>query len=118
MRYFDFSGLIKKYTTSFKVISSGEGYYNDLGDYVESEPAESMMQGAIISLKEDKIYRSEGLLTEQDRQLFMTDPLPKGLIGSTVIYKGNKYKVQEAVENSDFTNVWNYLLKHISVFNE
>lgn len=117
MKYFDFTGLIRKYTTSFKVISSGKGYYNDLGDYVESEPTESLMQGAIISLKEDKIYRSEGLLTEQDRQLFMTEPLPKGLIGSKVIYKGNKYKVQESTDNSEFTGVYAYVLKFVSAFN-
>lgn len=117
MAYFDFNRLIDKYSSEFNVLSSSEGYYDEYGEYQAGKPAQSTMRGAIISLKEDKIYRSNGVLTENDRQLFMKVPLPAGLIGSTVVYKGNKYKVQNSTENAEFTGVWNYLLKHISAFN-
>lgn len=110
--------MISKYSSEFKVISNKGGYYNESGDYVKSEPTETTMTGAIISLKEDKIYRSEGLLTSEDRQLFMTTALPAGSIGSTVVFNGNKYKVQQLIENAEFTGVWGYLLKFVSAFNE
>lgn len=100
------------------MLSSNDGYYDESGDYVKPEPTENKMTGAILSLKEDKIYRSEGQLTSEDRQLFMTSPLPAGSIGSTVVFNGNKYKVQQVIENSEFTGVWGYLLKFVSAFNE
>lgn len=118
MKYFNFDALIDKYSVDFTVISTGDGHYDDMGEWVTGTEKTTQMSGAIISLKEDKIYRSEGLLTSNDKQLFMVNPLPKGMIGSTVIYKGNKYKIQETVENSEFTGVWMYVLKHISAFNE
>lgn len=116
MKYFNFESLIKKYETSFTVISTRDGEYDDKGDWQPGAEEKSEMSGAIISLKEDKIYRSQGLLTEKDRELFMIKPLSEGLIGSTVIYKGNKYKVQETTDNSDFTGIWAYTLKYVSAF--
>ena len=116
MKYFNFDALIDKYSVDFTVISTGEGHYDDMGEWVTGTEETTQMSGAIISLKEDKIYRSEGLLTSNDKQLFMVNPLPKGMIGSTVIYKGNKYKVQETTDNSDFTGVWAYTLKYVSAF--
>lgn len=118
IRYFNFEPLISKYSSEFNVISSNEGYYDESGDYVESEPTKKTMTGAILSLKEDKIYRSEGQLTSEDRQLFMTTALPDGFIGSIIVFNGNKYKVQQMIENAEFTGVWEYLLKYISAFNE
>ena len=41
MAYFDFSGLIDKYTMDFTVLSAGESHYNDLGDLVTDEPKRS-----------------------------------------------------------------------------
>lgn len=117
MKYFEFSGLVKKYESTFTVISTSGGSYDDLGEWQPGEATETAMKGAIISLKEDRIYRSEGMLTEQDRQLYMTEPLPEGLIGSIVVYKGNKYKVQNITDNSEFTGVYSYLLKFVSAFN-
>lgn len=117
MKYFNFESLIKKYETFFIVISTSEGKYNDKGDWQPGTEEKTQMSGAIINLKEDRIYRSQGLLTEKDLQLFMLKPLSDGLIGSTVIYKGNKYRLQETVENGDFTGIWAYLLKYISAFN-
>lgn len=116
MKYFDFTGLIKKYETSFTVISASEGGYNDLGEWQPGTEEQTEMRGAIISLKEDKIYRSEGLLTAQDRQLFMLEPLVGGLLGATVVYNNNQYKIQGTTDNSEFTGVYSYVLKFVSAF--
>ena len=116
MKYFNFAGLIKKYETTFTVISTSNGGYNDLGEWQPVTEEQTEMRGAIISLKEDKVYRSEGLLTSQDRELFMLEPLPGGLLGATVNYNGNKYKIQGTTDNSEFTGVSSYVLKFVSAF--
>lgn len=116
MAHFNFTGLIKKYETTFTVISTSNGGYNDLGEWQPGTEEQTEMRGAIISLKEDKVYRSEGLLTSQDRELFMLEPLPGGLLGATVIYNGNKYKIQGTTDNSEFTGVSSYVLKFVSAF--
>lgn len=75
------------------------------------------MSGAIISIKEEKIYRSEGQLTAEDKQLYTTTALGTGFVGSIIVYKGNKYRVHQMIENAEFTGVWSYILKYISAFN-
>ncbi len=117
MAYFDFSGLIEKYSVSFTVLCSGEGHYNDLGDWVTDEPEEQEKTGAIIGISESKLYRSDGVLTEKDKQLYMLESLGK-IDKAHVIYAGNKYKVeQEPTEgNAQFTGCYSYVLKWVSAF--
>ncbi len=118
MRYFNFTRLIQRYSVPFTVIVPGAGRYNDMGEYVANEKVEKQLTGAIISLKEERIYRSEGMLTRNDRQLYMLQPLENALIGATVIYEGRQFKITEDVDNSMWTGVYTYLLKHVSAFTE
>ena len=117
MAYFDFSGLIDKYTVDFTVLSAGESHYNDLGDLVTDEPQEQAKRGAIIGISESKIYRSDGVLTEKDKQLYMLESLGK-INKAYVIYAGNKYKVEQEPNegNAQFTGVFSYVLKWVSAF--
>lgn len=115
MAYFNFNRLIKKYTNSFTVIKS-VGEYDDYGDW-NITTTETPQQGAIIGISENKIYRSDGVLTAKDKQLFMTESL--GDITETfVLYKGNKYKVEQETSagNEQFTGVFSYVLKWVSAF--
>ncbi len=118
MGYFNFDSLIDKYTVNFTVINIGEGHYDDLGEWVTAEPVKTDMQGAVIGISENKIYRSDGVLTEKDKELFMKESL--GAIDkATVLYDGNKYKVETNPQNnSGFTGVFQYTLKWVSAFKE
>ena len=118
MAYFDFSRLIRKYSTDFTVITTADGYYDDMGDWVAGSTAEVTMNGAIISHKESKIFRAEGTLTANDRRLFLLQPIDSKLIGATAIYKGRKYNIEDCTDNSEFTNVWAYTLKYVSAFKD
>lgn len=120
MAYFDFRRLVNKYSRSFTVITKGKGGYNKAGDYVNGETTETVLKGAIIGLNEKKIYRSGGTLTEQDRALYMLQPLDNALMSSTVLFQGNLYRIEaeQGGGNADFTNVWAYTLKYVSAFNE
>lgn len=118
MRYFNFNNLIDKYTVDFTAINSGVGGYDDLGEWVAATPVKTDMRGAIIGISETKIYRSDGVLTEKDKELYMKEPL--GPIDKAyILYDGNKYRVEANPQNnSQFTGVFQYTLKWISAFKE
>lgn len=113
MQYFDFSDLIEKYSTEFTAISGSEGSYDDTGTYQYTK-TEKTLTGAIIGISDGKIYRSDGTLTDKDKYLFMAEPIP--LRDTEVIYKNNRYRVEEQVENAEFTGVYQYTLKYVSAF--
>lgn len=115
---YNFNRLIKKYSSEFKTITLINGYYNDNGDWVKGDEAETTMTGAIISFTEDKIYRSSGTLTSNDKRLFTLEPINNALKGSKVLYDGKVYSVEQSRDNAKFTGVWAYTLKYVSAFNE
>ena len=113
--YFDFYDLINKYSTVFKAVVASEGNYNDTGEY-SCIKEERELTGAIIGISDGKLYRSAGTLTDKDKYLFMFEELP--LNDMEIVYKNNRYKVEEQVENAEFTGVYQYTLKYVSAFNE
>lgn len=118
MTYFNFSRLIKKYESEFTALTLTEAKLNDLGDFVKGVKTETILQGAIISFAENKVHRSEGKLTTNDKRLFTTEPIDKALHGAKVIYEGNVYNIEVSTSNSKFTGVYSYLLKWTSAFKE
>lgn len=118
MQYFNFEYLIRKYSTTFTVKVPSKGEYNDRGKFVVGNPTEYSFTGAIISHRQSKVFRSEGRLTQQDRALYMLEPLPDDLQGAFIVYEGNKYTIDSKLENAAFTGVYAYHLKFISAFKE
>lgn len=118
MQNFDFSGLIDKYETDFTVVSEAKGGYDDSGEYVKGEISEQQMSGAIIAYSEEKVYRSEGTLTQQDRLLIMQEPVSEALLGAEVLYQNKMYRIEDNTENAEFTGVYQYTLKYVSAFNK
>lgn len=93
---------------------------NDAGVYVEGTPTKTELYGAIIGFSQNKVHRSEGNLSAMDKALHMLSPIDNALIGATIIFEGNKYKIetQRGESNAEFTGVYSYTLKHISAFKE
>lgn len=118
MPYFNFARLVQKYSSEIKTITLIDEYYNDSGDLVKGEKKKTTIQGAVISYKDSVIHRSEGRLTEKDKQLFMLEPIEKALRGSKAIYDDNVYTIEDCTENAKFTGVWVYTLKYVSAFKE
>ena len=118
MQYFNFERLINKYMSEFDVITFSAGGYNDMGDYVKSEPVTKKLKGAIISSRDNKNIRTDGTLTSSDKQLFMLEPIENALIGAEIIYKDNKYKIEDCTENAEFTGVWVYTMRYVSAFDK
>ena len=119
MQYFNFANLIRKYSKEITaIIPTGDSTLNETGDYVKSEPKKVTFMGAIISHRQSKVFRSEGTLTQQDRALYMLEPLEFDLQGALIIDGGKSYHVVNKLENAEFTGVYNYTLKYQSAFDE
>ena len=117
-QYFNFQRLINKYKNTFEVITRVAGYYDDEGDWVNGETYTVTLEGAIIGVSERQIMRSEGALTEKDKNLYMTTPIDYKLHGVKVVFKGNIYDVTSYVDHAEFTGVYPYTLKYVSAFDE
>ena len=119
MTEFNFTYLINKYSSDFVAeIPSENGEWNDMGDYVPSEPTKVTLHGAIISHRQNKIFKSGGAITEKDMALYMLEPLKNSLQGAKITYEGNCYSIGSLLENSKFTGVWAYNLTFVSAFDK
>lgn len=116
---FNFQRLIEKYSTDFVAeIPSEGGKWDDMGEWGAGEPKKVTMRGAIISHRENKIFKSGGTITEQDKALYMLEPLKSSLQGAKILHEGNSYSIGSLLENSEFTGVWAYNLKWCSAFDK
>lgn len=117
MAYYNFNSLIEKYSADFTVISVAPGAYDDKGDYQPGKTTRTQKRGAIMGLSDEKIYRSEGMLTSKDKQLLMRESLGCDYDNAHVVFGGNKYKVEsQPNDNHVATGVWEYTLKFVSAF--
>ena len=114
--YFDFYDLIGKYSTSFTLVQEEKGQYDEKGDYVKGETVKTELTGAVMNIRDSKLYRSEGTLTSADKELYCFDKI-ENIVNAYVIWKDNKYKVETTEENAEFTGVYRYTLKYVSAFN-
>ena len=118
-QYFDFKRIVKKYSVDFvALIPSEGGKWNDMGDWVAGEPKKVNLRGAIIAHRESKVFKSGGTITQQDRALYMLEPLESSLQGAEILFGGNSYSIGSLLENSEFTGVWAYNLKYCSAFDK
>lgn len=110
---FIFKDLIREYSVTFEVETEAtEGTYDDLGEYVEGVPATYTSKGALVPLASRVVYESGGRLDEMDRQLIKTgEPIP---LGTHVLYKGRRYRVESWTNHGDYGDFETYLLKHVS----
>lgn len=115
-QYFDFSGLIDSYSTTFVVVTHTDAGYDEAGDYHKGQEKRTEYSGAIIAFKESKVFRSEGAITAKDKRLYMQERLPQALVGAFVEYGGQKYRIESELENAEFTGIYSYLLKWVSAF--
>lgn len=115
-QYFDFSSLITDFENPFQVVTHTGSGYDAAGDWQEGQETITELKGAIIGFKESRILRADGAITAKDKRLFMRQRMPDALIGATVIYQGQKFKIESETENAEFTGVYSYLLRWVSVF--
>ena len=113
--YFDFWDLIDKYSTSFTLAEESKGCYDSKGSYVKGEIKKTELTGAIMNIKDSKLYRSEGTLTSADKELYSFNKIDN-IVNAFIVWKGNKYRIEGNEENAEFTGVYRYTLKYVSAF--
>ena len=115
MKLYNFTRLIQKYSVPFCLHRSQGAYVGG-----KWEPGGEIVQrlfGAIVLMKDHKIYSSGGTYTQQDRELYLTTPLKAPLSDYRVVYKGNTYAVEEGRNFEDYADVAVYVLKRVSGVN-
>lgn len=118
MAEFDFSYLIEKYSSDFVVVIPSDGDYDDMGRWVEGSTTQKTLRGAIISHQQSKIFKAGGTITEQDKALYMLEPLENSLQGAEITHDGKRYSIGSMLENAKFTGVWAYNLRYVSAFDK
>ncbi len=113
MKLYNFTRLISKYKTTFEIVDKKGGYYNG-GIWEPGESETIKKQGAIVPMSERKLYQQGGTYTTQDRELYMFEKIPESLSDNYVIYKGNRYKIEEETDYSEYSDVYVYVLRRVS----
>ena len=114
MRLYNFKRLIKKYSVDFTLKTEAKGQYVG-GKWEAGEPICRQMRGAIVPMSDRKIYQSGGTYTQQDRMLYLSEPLQGSLQAFKVIHGTNTYTVEESRDYSDYAAVGVYTLKRVDV---
>ena len=115
---FDFRRLVEKYSSDFVAEIHSEGDYDDMGRWVDGSLKKITLNGAIISHRLNKVFKSGGTITQQDKALYMLEPLKNSLLGAKIVYEGECYSIGSMLENSKFTGVWAYNLTFVSAFDK
>ncbi len=101
---FSFARLVRKYSIDFTFLQAAEGRYDDTGEWVHGEAIETTHRGVIAPYSVGTISASMqalaagGILTADDRRLFMLYRLPIQ-DDSRVVYRDRLYAITE--ENAD-----------------
>ena len=112
MKLYNFTRLIRKYSTTFCLHRKQGGYVS--GKWEDGDTIVKEMRGAIVPLSERKVYSSGGAYTTQDRELYLTKALEAPLRALTVVWDGNTYTVEEGRNFEVYADVAVYTLKWVS----
>ena len=113
---FDVSRLIKKYSIPCSLeTASSDGQYVG-GEWIPGTPAPAAeVKGALIPMKDRKIYQSGGTYTESDREFLTLEKIPLEPTGY-LTYQGVRYQVQENTDYSGYAGFYAYNLKRVGAF--
>lgn len=109
-----FKSLIQEQGIPFIVHRKDNGSHVN-GKWTQSTAATVELTGIILPLSVDDLkYDESGTYSTKERKLFVTEPLA---IETIVIYKGNRYIIQNFKDLTDYTDVHIYLMRWHGVDN-
>ncbi len=109
MKLYDFTRLINKYSVEFCLHQTQGSFV--AGKWEQGGERVKKMRGAIVPMKDKKLYDSGGTYTSKDRELYLTQPLRGDLSSYNVVYRGNAYAVEEGRNFEDYADAAIYVLK-------
>lgn len=120
MQYFNFGRLVQKYSRPFICEIKASGYYDDLGEWYAPTLKRYETEGAVMSISSSKLYHSDGAYTTKDKILYMLSPIDDALLNAEIVFNKNVYRIESdtGCDEGEYTGVYSYTLKWISVFEE
>lgn len=113
---YDFTRLLGKYSVSCQLIrESKEGSY--IGGNWVPEPAgpSETVKGAMVPMRDQKIYQSGGTYTQGDREFITSAQIPLEP-AAYIIFQGIKYHVESENDYSVYAGFHDYNLKRVGAF--
>ncbi|KOP82005.1 hypothetical protein AMS60_05610 [Bacillus sp. FJAT-21945] len=109
MKQFEFADFVDEFYVPFTYVEQKDGYWNDSGDWIEGGEITISSGGIILPLSEDDLKYSEaGTYSKKDKKLYVTNELKTG---NKVIYKNDKYTIQNFKDYSDYADVFIYFMR-------
>lgn len=111
-KLYRFKRLVEKYSVSCQHIAKQPGYYDADGIWHEPQDVPRDTKAAIIPIPEQTLYETGGRYTSMDRQIISLEAYP---MHSHIVYKGNKYRIEEETDYTEYADFHQYLAKWVSV---
>jgi len=107
-RLYNFVRLVEKYSVPCQHITSQPGYYDDDGIWHAPEDVTRDTKAVILPVPEKTVYDSGGRYTTADRLIISLETLP---LQSHIVYKGQKYRIEEETDFSEYADLHQYFEK-------
>lgn len=109
-----FKDLIEEQGVPFTVLRKDSGKYVN-GKWTQLTDPPTELTGIILPLNVDDLkYDESGTYSTKERKLFVAAPLA---IETIIIYKGNRYIIQNFKDLTDYTDIHIYLMRWQGVDN-
>lgn len=110
-KLFNFESLIKKYSVPCQHSTSQPGHYDEDGIWHEPQDVIRDTKAVILPVPERTLYESGGRYTSEDRMIISTESYPRQ---SYIVYRGNKYRIEEIADYTEYADFNQYLAKRVS----
>lgn len=108
-KQFEFADFVDEFYVPFIYYEITEGEWDDNGDWIGGGEREVQSGGIILPLSEDDLkYAEAGTYSEKDKKLYVTSELKTG---NKVLYKNDKYTIQNFKDYSEYADVYIYLMR-------
>ena len=103
-----FRRLIEKYSVPCQLISRETGSYDNDGIWREPHDVTRDTKAVILPVPERTLYESGGRYTTADRLIISLEAYP---MHSHIVYRGNKYRIEENADYTEYADFNQYLAK-------
>ena len=111
-RLYNFKRLVEKYSVPCQLVTGQQpGYYDEDGKWHDPQDVTCDTKAAILPVPERTLYESGGRYTAADRLVISLEAYP---MHSHIVYRGNKYRIEEMTDFTEYADFNQYLAKWVS----
>jgi len=110
-KLYNFARLVGKYSVPCQHVARQPGGYDEDGIWHEPQDVTVDTKAAILPVPERTLYESGGRYTTADRLIISLEQYP---MQSHIVYKGQKYRIEETADYTEYADFYQYLAKWVS----